>query len=354
MRHAVILAGGSGTRLWPLSRRDRPKQFLRLFGGHSLLRHAFDRIAALFDPAAIRVVAGEAHEPLVREELPELPASSFVGEPHARNTAAAIGLVAHIVRALDDEATMAVFTADHLIEPVERFQATVTRALTAAESEPAALVTIGVLPQAAHAGYGYVHRGAEVSPGVYNVAGFHEKPDLETARRYVASGEYAWNSGMFAWRVDAILDELSRCVPATDAALRGIAGSAGRFDAEARRTYAQLPSISIDHAVLEKASQVRMVALDCDWLDVGSWDAVSQTAEADDCGNAQIGGAGARIDANGNLVIASAEHLVALIGVRDLVVVQTGDVTLVCRRDDSQRLRELVEHIQTRHGGKYL
>jgi len=352
--HAVILAGGAGTRLWPLSRRQRPKQFVRLFGGQSLLRRAFERAAPLFPLRSIWVIGAAEHADLVAAELPELPADRFIGEPCGRNTAHAIGLAAHLIRAADADATMCVFTADHLITPADRFGASVERGFGAVAHEPQALVTFGVRPRLAHTGYGYIRRGEEVQPGVFAVAAFHEKPDLATASRYVEAGDCDWNSGIFCWRVSAILEQLRARLPESDAVLARLAAAGGVFDAAGRAAWAALPSISIDHAVLEQAPCVRVVPLDCDWLDVGSWDALAQTATPDADGNVQIGGDAARLDAAGNLVLADEGRLVALIGVRDLVVIQSQDVTLVCRRSDAQRVRELVARVWDEHGARYL
>lgn len=352
MRHAVIMAGGSGTRLWPLSRTRRPKQLLRLFGGHSLLQHARRRLAGLFSPENTWVIASADIIDLIANDLPDLPRRNLISEPIGRDTANAIGLTAHLLAQHDPTGTMAVFTADHLIEPQERFDAAIRAGLDAAESHPTSLVTFGVRPDGPHTGYGYVRRGKRLSPTTYDVQEFREKPTRELAEQFVDSGEYYWNSGMFAWTLPAILGELARNLPENDATLRELASRwwmiAGTSEAAER--FASLRKISIDFGVLEKCARALVVEMDCRWRDLGSWTAVADTQQRDEHGNVAIGDANLLVDARGNIVVGEGRHLLVLLGVEDLIVAHSGDATIICRKHDEQRLRELVE-LRTRSFG---
>ena len=206
MRHAVIMAGGAGTRLWPLSRKMRPKQLMRLFEGASLLQLARRRLDGLFAPENIWVITSADYLDLVAAELLDLPRENLIGEPMGRDTANAIGLAAHLLALRDADATMGVFTADHIISPQDEFATAIRRGLEAAERFPESLITFGITPDSPHTGYGYVQRGAQVAPHVFRAGKFQEKPTREVAETYLKSGEYYWNSGMFTWRVSAILE----------------------------------------------------------------------------------------------------------------------------------------------------
>lgn len=354
MRHALIMAGGAGTRLWPLSRRERPKQFLRLFGGKSLLRLAFERVAGLMDAANTWVITSQGYLDQVADELPELPPANFIGEPVGRDTANAIGLATHLIAARDRDATMAVFTADHLITPLDRFHAALRSGLDAAESHPGSLVTFGIRPTEPHTGYGYIEAGEPVSPGVHRAAAFHEKPSQALAAKYVASGRHFWNSGMFAWRAGASIAALERHLPQNARALAAIAAdwhTPRRASAEA--AFARLPRVSIDYAVMEKADAVLVVPMDVDWRDVGSWTALTAAHPCDDRGNTVLADRALLTDCAGNVVVSDGEHLVALLGVRDLVVVHSADATLICHKTQAERLKELVAERQARFGEQY-
>ncbi len=358
MKHAVIMAGGAGTRLWPLSRRNRPKQLLRLFGGKSLLRQAYERLAAFLRPEAINVITAGAHLPLVAEELPELPAANLIGEPEGRDTANAVALSAAVLHRRDPEGLMGVFTADHIIRPVERFAAAVERAYMIAEAYPKSLVTLGVTVRGPETAFGYVKRSSFVGDGVYRVERFAEKPDVETAQRYAASPDYYWNSGSFVWRIATILDELKRNLPAS---YEGVMEIAGAWDDPVRRddrlaaVYPKLQKISIDYAVMEKAREVMVVELDCQWADVGSWSQLENVLESDEQGVLAVAVRSLDLDSrNVTVVTEDAGHLIATIGVDDLIVVHSPNATLVCRKKDAQRLKELLERVAAEHGDSYL
>jgi mannose-1-phosphate guanylyltransferase len=365
VRHAVIMAGGSGTRLWPLSRAARPKQLLDVVaedggGAHSLLAEAFDRVRAVLPPERIWVCTAARYGEQVRAALPELGADRLILEPVARDTANAVGLAAALVADLDPDAELAVVSADHVIRPVERFAAALGTAYDVLAGRPGALVTLGITPTGPATGFGYVQRGAATGvPGAFEAAAFREKPDLATAEEYLASGEYLWNSGMFVWRAQTVLDALADHLPESAEGLAKIvAVPAGpERDAVLAAVFPTLPKISVDYAVLEPAAtepgRVLVVDLDVDWLDVGSWPALAGTLETDAEGNA-VRGTAVLLDSSGNVVFSDdPDHLIALVGVRDSVVVHTGDVTMVCSMADAERVKQLLAEAERRHGTRF-
>jgi mannose-1-phosphate guanylyltransferase len=365
MRHAVIMAGGSGTRLWPLSRADRPKQLLDVVadggsGAHSLLAEAFDRLRAVLPAEQIWVCTAARYGDQVAAALPELRPDRLILEPVARDTANAVGLAAVLVADIDPDAELAVVSADHVIRPVERFAAVLETAYDALAARPRSLVTLGITPTSPATGFGYVQRGAATEvPGVAEAASFREKPDLATAEEYLASGQYLWNSGMFVWRARTVLDALAEHLPESSEGLaRIVAAPAGpERDRVLAEVFPTLPKISVDYAVLEPAAaepgRVLVADLDVDWLDVGSWPALAHTLETDDAGNA-VSGLAVVVDGSGNIVFSDDPgHLVALVGVRDSVVVHTADVTMVCPVSDAERVKQLLGSVEERHGVRY-
>jgi mannose-1-phosphate guanylyltransferase len=365
VQHAVIMAGGSGTRLWPLSRAGRPKQLLDIVSGpdggaHSLLAEAFTRLEAVLPAEQIWVCTSARYADHVRVALPRLHPGRLVLEPMARDTANAVGLTAALVADVDPDAELAVVSADHVIRPVERFAATLRTAYAALAARPQALVTLGVTPTSPATGFGYVQRGAPLEvPGAAEAASFREKPDRATAEQYLASGEYLWNSGMFVWRARTVLDALARHLPETAKGLvRIVQAPAGEQRvAVLAEVFPPLPKMSVDYAVLEPAAtepgRVLVVDLDADWLDVGSWPALAHTLPTDAGGNAHRG-LTVLLDSGGNVVLSDEpEHLVALVGVRDSVVVSTRDVTLVCPVADAERVKQLLAEVEARYGSRY-
>ena len=362
MRHAVIMAGGSGTRLWPLSRSARPKQLLDVLTGddggtHSLLAEAFTRLQAVLPTEQIWVCTAARYGDMVRAALPELGAARLILEPVARDTANAVGLAAALVADVDPDAELAVVSADHVIRPVERFADALRTAYDCLAVRPRSLVTLGITPTSPATGFGYVQKGAPTEvPGAAEAASFREKPDLETAQGYLASGEYVWNSGMFVWRAQTVLDALADHLPESAGGLRRIVAAEDR-EAALAEVFPTLPKISVDYAVLEPAAaepgRVLVVDLDVDWLDVGSWPALAHTLDTDEAGNA-VRGMVVAVDSSGNVVLSDdPDHLVALVGVRDSVVVHTADVTMVCPVGDAERVKQLLAVAEERFPGRY-
>lgn len=347
MHHAIIMAGGSGTRLWPLSRQDRPKQLLRLFGGKSLLRIAFERLFGLLPAEQIYVITGKSYLPAIAAELPEIPPENLFGEPCPRDTAPAVGLAAHLIARRDPQGTMGVFTADHVIQPVEQFRETVARGYAVAERYPNSLVTFGIKPTGPHTGYGYIHRGQNLDTDTFEISSFKEKPDRLTAGMYVASGEYYWNSGMFVWQVPTIIAQFDKHQPEMSGELRTVAAELhepSRSKAVLER-FSKVARISVDFAIMEKADHVAVVEMPCKWLDVGSWTSLAEFFPPDSAGNVIAAPNVAALGSGDNVFVSETGHLLAAIGVDDLIIVHSEDATLICRKQDAQKIKDLVERL---------
>lgn len=358
MRYVLIMAGGSGKRLWPLSRQDMPKQLLKVVGGRSLLRIAYERLDGIVPPERVLVCTGADYAEVVAEELPEVPAANILGEPEGRDSLNAVAWPAAILAAQDPDAVVAVVTADQIMHPVSAFRTALEEGFEVAESDPAALVTFGVVPTSPHTGYGYLQRGEEL-PGrdsVSRVLAFKEKPDRATAEAYLATGQYWWNSGMFVWRAATLLAQLRQLLPATHDLVLELAAHPDRLS----RIYPQLVKISVDYAVMEPVSQGRgsahvlAVRLPITWHDVGGFASLSEQLPRDAEGNA-TSGASVLVDARDNLVINNAEEgrLVAVVGLSDTVIVQTPQITLVCPMADAERVKELVAQVTSQLGRAY-
>ena len=349
MRYAVIMAGGQGQRLWPLSRGKRPKQLLPLIMGKSLLDLAVDRLIGQFPPENILIVTSAEYADAIAEAIPALPRQNIIGEPEGRDTANAVCLGACIVAQRDPQAIMAIFTADHVIRPKEAFAESVQTACDAVADHPDCLATFGIRPTWPHTGLGYIHRGDKLHDSVFQVRAFREKPNHRVARRYVESEEYYWNSGMFVWQVQTILATLRQYLPDSVEKIEA-AVQADDPQAALGRVYPTLEKISIDFAVMEKAEQVIVVELGCRWLDVGSWPSLAEVSEIDEDGNAVVARRTALLDSERNVIVSEDDHLIAVLGMDDCIVVHSHDATLVCHRNDSQRLKELVAMIRKKYG----
>jgi mannose-1-phosphate guanylyltransferase len=363
MQYGLIMAGGSGTRLWPLSRSNRPKQLLPIVEGKSLLQLSYERLRGMLPADQIYVCTASAHAAMVMENLPELPAGNLLGEPMGRDTANAVGFSAAILQKRDPEGVFAVVTADHVIKPVEQFQKSLSTGFEVVARKPAALVTFGIVPTYGHTGLGYVHRGESLGiDGAYSVLGFYEKPDKEMAERFVDSGRYYWNSGMFVWRCDTVLKELSTHLPGSHRGLAQIVEAWGtpRQEAVLREVYPRLPKISIDYAVMEPASRqkgeanVTVVEMPVEWLDVGSWPAVADILPLDGHNNAVSCPTGLFLDSDDTVIVSQdANHLISTIGVSDMIIVHARDATLICHKDQAQRVKELVAKVKEKFQDKF-
>ena len=355
--HAVILAGGRGTRFWPRSRTRTPKQLLNIVGERTMLQQTVERLAPAFPASRIWVVTNEEQAAAVRRQLPRVGRSRILSEPVGRNTAAAIGLAAiHLAReSRGGDALMAVLPADHFIGQPKRYLRIVRAALEIA-GRGENLVVLGIPPTRPETGYGYIERakGASRAGGfpVYAVRRFTEKPALPVARKYVASGRFYWNAGMFFWRASTFLRNLERYLPATHRALMNLAERIGTpgYATALRRIYPQLENISVDYAILEpttrekNASQVFVIPAEVNWSDIGSWAAVYELL-ARRLGENVAAGRCLALDAEGNFLW-SPEKFVAAIGVRDLVVVETSDALLICPRDRAQDVGKVVKWLE--------
>jgi mannose-1-phosphate guanylyltransferase len=360
MLHAVIMAGGAGTRFWPASRAALPKQLLALVGQDSMLRQTVDRLDDLVTPDRTLIVTNERLVRAVGEQLPELPPASIVGEPCKRDTAPCIGLAAVLVSRTDPDATMAVLPADHVIRQTERFQAAVRQAVGLVQKQPDRIVTFGIRPTYPAEVFGYIQRGARIDTNddaapTFVVKRFREKPNLATATEYLASGDYYWNSGIFIWKAKTVLAALAQHQPEMLAHLQKIGAAWGTPDQEQvfKTEFTAIKGISIDYAVMEHAKNIAVIEAPYDWDDLGSWQSLARLAGADHLDNTVIGrhlGHNTR----GTIVRTTDDHLVVTIGLEDCLVVHTPDATLVARKQDEEAVREIVKQLEARGWKEHL
>ncbi len=351
MTYAVIMAGGIGTRFWPRSRKAHPKQFLNVFGDSTLIQNTVARMQGLVPPEHCLVVTHERYVEQTKQQLPALPEENILAEPISRNTAPCITYAAVKLLARDPDATMIVLPADHVITNVERFHRVLEVAIEKAQ-EPGALVTIGITPTHPATGYGYLqfdgpdHATApDAEPRAYPVRTFAEKPDLATAERFLDSGDFLWNSGMFIWRADTILREVEQHLPAAYEAFEPVRDAVGTADENGalEAAFQNSPRISIDYGVMERAEKVYVVPGSFGWSDVGDWRAVYDLSEKDEHGNALQGNV-LMHDAS-RCLVQGGDRLVVLVGVHDMVVVDTDDAILVCNRESTQQVKNVVEYL---------
>lgn len=357
MLHAIIMAGGSGTRFWPASRNATPKQLLKLVGDSTMLRQTFDRLGDLVPIERRMVVTNKRLVSATREQLPELSADAVVGEPCKRDTAACIGLAALLVSRKDTEATMLVMPADHVIKPAERFQETVRQAIGLLEESPSRIVTFGIRPTYAAEIFGYILRGEPLpsKASAFKVRQFKEKPDAATAKKYVDSGEYYWNSGIFVWRAETIVDSLRQRQPKMLSHLEKIVNA---WDSESRdevfeREFGEIQPISIDYAVMEHASDVCVIEAPFGWDDVGGWQALARLSPSDEHNNTVIG-RHLGLETNDSIIRGSDEHLIVTLGVKDVIVVHTANATLVADKHREEHIRKIVKRLEELGWEEYL
>lgn len=347
--YAVIMAGGRGARFWPRSRKSRPKHLLDIVSDKTIIRETVDRISPMIPPHKILIVTGESHAQELIRQLPEIPQENIIIEPVGRNTAPCIGLAALHIKRKAADAVMLVLPSDHLITDENRFRKILSVAAAMAQRGDD-LVTIGIRPAGPETGYGYIEQGHERAviegEAVYGVRSVREKPDLAQARALLAQGGFFWNSGMFIWKVSAILNAIQQWLPDLYDGLLQIGAALGtpREVAVIADVYQNVRAISIDYGVMEKARNTLMIPGDFGWSDVGSWDALWDVSARDEQGNAVCGEAVA-IDSR-NCLVHSPGKTVALVGVEDLIVVETADALLVCKRGASQDVRKVLDRLE--------
>ena len=355
--YAVIMAGGSGTRLWPRSRRKKPKQLLDIVSNKTMIQETVERLSKLVDHDRIIVVVGEMHFRDINQQLAMVPTENIIVEPEGKNTAPCIGLAAVHLRAREKDAVMITLPSDHLIKNVGRFRKVIKAAAAVAEKR-SSLVTIGIEPTFPETGYGYIQIGKKVESAqgedVHKVVAFREKPTLAVAKKFLKSGDYMWNSGMFVWKASTILDQIKKHLPQLHKGLMKIEASIGK-SAEGKvleKVYGSIEAESIDFGVMEKAKEVMLLKGDFGWNDIGSWAAMEQLWPKDRDGNfldADV----VSIESSGN-IIHSTKKLVTVIGLKDIVIIETEDALLVCAKDRAPDVRRAVEELKERGLDDYL
>lgn len=355
MLHVVLMVGGSGTRFWPASHEATPKYLLPIVGEQSMLAQTVERIAPMVEPDRIYCVTSERQAGAVREALPHLPGGNIIAEPMGRDSAACIALAATIISERDPDAVMLCMPGDSLVKDAAKFRETVRAAESLAMKNK--LVTFGIKPTTPETRFGYILRGERIAgtQSAYQVAKFTEKPDRAAAEQMVASGKYYWNSGNFVWRADVILKEFERHAPAHFQAMQKIRAKlhTPQLAETIKAEYAKLPKISIDYAVMEKASDVAVVEAAFDWDDVGTWTALEKHLQHDTNGNTCVGKC-LPLASKGCIISTDANHLVATIGVEDLIIVHTPDATLVCPKSKADDVKKLVDELRAKGFEAYL
>lgn len=362
MLHAVIMAGGSGTRFWPESRRLVPKQLLNLVGDRTMIQSTVDRLAGLIAPQQVRVITNEVLVERISQQLPELKRANIVGEPCRRDTAPCVGLAAAMVAAEDPEGIMAMLPADHVIDSPDQFQAALNHGADLVRDDPQRIVTFGITPTYPAESFGYIERSAALPPagashsglgashsGAYQVARFREKPDRVTAQSYIDAGTFYWNSGIFVWKAATILQALEKFEPEMYGHIAAIADSIGsdRFESVLRSEFSAIVGKSIDFAVMERHDNVVVIEAPFGWDDVGSWQSLARLKPSDDAGNTADGDF-LGIDSRHCVVRCQPGHTIVAIDTQDLIIVQTKDATLVAPKSAEERVREVVQQLTQR------
>lgn len=343
---AVIMAGGVGSRFWPRSKQRKPKQLIRIHGENTMIQDTVDRLEGLIDPERIFVITNKIQKPRVKDQLPQIPVENIIDEPFGKNTAPCIGLASGIIQKRCPDAVIVTLPADHLIKDKNEFQESIIKAVKFA-NDSNGLVTIGIQPTRPETGYGYIQfdEGEERSD-VYKVLTFAEKPNLATANRFIKSGDFLWNSGMFIWKVETIMQEIKMYMPDLYDGVKEIQESVDtpEFGRVLTTVYGQLKSISVDYGIMEKSRNVYVVPGTFDWNDVGSWEAVYQIAEKDEYENAKFGEVYA--DKTTKSYIFAPQKFTAVIGADNLIIIDTTDALLVCNRDNAQDVKQVVDYLK--------
>jgi mannose-1-phosphate guanylyltransferase len=359
MLHAVIMAGGAGTRFWPASRRDVPKQLLALAETQTMIQATVNRLEGLVRPEHILIVTNERLVDSIREQLPELPADSIIGEPCKRDTAPCVGFAAEWVMKKDPDAIMAVMPSDQTIRPEEVFRQALRRAHDVVEESPEQFVTFGISPTYPASTYGYIERGALVSEHdsmpLFDVQSFREKPDVPAAEAFLSKGGFYWNSGIFVWKAATVLNALAEYEPKMREELAVIAAALGtdKFPSVFRERFEAIEGKSIDYAIMEQYDHVRVLEASFDWDDVGNWRSLTRLHDPDEAGNTIIG-RHLGLGTEGCIVRTSDNHLVVTLGLKDCIVVHTDDATLVADKNDEEAVRQIVSKLGELGWNEYL
>ncbi len=353
------MAGGIGSRFWPMSRKETPKQFLNVVSDSTLIQSTLARLQGIVEPECTFVVTHERYVKQTSDQLPSIPRENILAEPISRNTAPCIMYAAMKLNHTDPDATMIVLPADHVVKNVRQFQRVLKRGIKAAQEE-GALITVGIEPTHPATGYGYIQydsSDADESRGLksYWVKTFAEKPDVATAERFLDSGDFLWNSGMFIWRTDSIMDAVTKHLPKVADAFTSLPKAIGsrREKAAVKRSFGDCPSISIDYGVMERADKVYVVPGSFGWSDVGDWRAVYEFRPKGKTGNVISGNVLVQ-DSGRCLVQAGGDRLIALVGMNDVVVVDTEDATLVCHRDSTQQVKKVVDYLHAQQLERFI
>lgn len=354
--YIMIMAGGVGKRFWPRSRKDRPKQLLDIVSDQSMLRLTYERMKKIAEEKKIYIIAGQNLAEVINREIPELPERNLIIEPSGKNTAPCIGLAATTIIQRDPNAVMGIFPSDHLITDIRAFKKAVNQGVQFARDH-VALVTFGISPTRPATGYGYIQVNTKepaYKDNIFKVKTFAEKPNLATAQRFLASGEFLWNSGMFIWKAENILNAMKLFLPEMYESLQqiGMAIDSPKYQTVLKKQWATIHNNSIDYGVMEKAKNVYVVRANFDWSDVGSWDAVYELQKKDKNGNVLIGEI-VPIDTE-NSYIYSRKNLIAAIGVRDLIVIQSKNSLLIVHRNESERVKDLVDLLERKDFSDHL
>ncbi len=347
--YAVIMAGGVGSRFWPRSRAATPKQLLNIFGEKTMIQETVKRLNGLVDNNNIFVITNKIQKGKIEEQLPEVPSENIIAEPYGKNTAPCVALSAVIVNKLNPDGVILTLPADHLIFDEEKFRNTLTKAAEFAYTKDS-LVTIGITPTRPETGYGYIQMNEEeVADRIHKVETFAEKPNLATAKRFLKSGDFFWNSGMFVWRSDSILSELENYMPDLYSRILDVREAFGtdKFEDTLLNIYGQLKSISIDYGVMEKSKKVFLIKGDFNWNDVGSWEAVYRLSEQDKNGNVFIGDVYSENTLGS--YIRNDKKFTAVIGVENLVVIETDDALLIVNRNEAQNVKNIVDYLKMKN-----